>query len=889
MASPSLIAKYVKTSLLASAGVALSLPVATHAIAEEESAAVERIEVTGSRIQRADMETSSPITVIDRATIDASGMPTISDFVRNLAQNSFGSFRDASGFGSGQSSQSTVDLRGLGPQRTLILIDGRRTGYSVAFGGATQNLNTIPMAAVKRVEILRDGASAVYGSDAIAGVINVITNKEYEGGNLEVEFGRPQQEGADESSARFTVGSNSDKTNIVASVEFYKREALYDRQREYSNIATGTSFGWPGGGIPSHSDEFIDERCPENLGDSADFPNSYIGANGRCNYDFTADSATMAAQQRFSTFVNINHQLTDDVELFSRALVSRIWTEGRYAAAPVTAPYPLWTRTEENKYLFDAAAEKYGFESFIDEETGELVHQDVLLLMRTVPNGNRDTEVEDTEVNLLGGLRGDLDLFGGANWEIGTQFIRSEVSSISKNLANKVAIQNALDSGDLNFFGLDYVDGDGNMVTYTPGEAEAVMAGFNSWGIFRGRTQTVAADANLSFDMFDLPAGSVPLALGLEWNTTSFMQENDPASNRLELAGTSGGDNIYGKKRDIFSASAETIIPVIEGLDVNLSARYDNYSDFGSTTNPKVGITYRPFDMWLLRGSWGKGFRAPGFDDLYGNASESFPTAIDTTACELSGDKDSPACAAQQYRSFYGGNEQLDAEKSESLTFGTVVNLTDNWDVELGYYAIEIKDTIGTISAQKAFDLEATGIDGIVFRNDDGSVDFLKLTTQNLGVLNTSGIDFNTNLLVETGFGDINFKVDWNYIIEWNEQPDPTEDKIEYIGEMGSPQMRGNVGITWMKDDISASWNSYYIDKQSSVIADETYSVGNHITHDLQFGYNAPWNGKVSVGVRNLTNKDPELNHDYYGHPGYDLYLYSPIGRTYYLRYSQQF
>ncbi|GLS83337.1 TonB-dependent receptor [Paraferrimonas haliotis] len=868
------------------------------AIAADEE--VERIEVTGSRIQRADLETSSPVTVIDRATIEASGMPTVSDFVRNLAQNSFGSFRDASGFGSGQASQSTVDLRGLGPQRTLVLIDGRRTGYSAAFGGSTQNLNTIPMAAVKRVEILRDGASAVYGSDAIAGVINVITEKDYNGGNIEVEFGRPQEEGADENSARMTFGASNDKTNVVASMEYYKREALYDAQRPYSAVGTGTSFGWPGGGIPSWAgkpadpdakpgSEFIDARCPTNIGDSADFPNSYIGANGRCNYNYAADSATMAAQQRFSTYINVNHTINDDVDFFSRAMVSRVWTEGRFAAAPVTQPYPIFTRTDANADLYDTAAKKYGFDGQTPDADGNMLNQNVLLLMRTVPNGNRDSEVEDFEMNLLAGLRGSVDILGGSNWEVGTQFIRSEVTGINKNLANKVAIQNALDSGELNFFGLDYMRADGTEVKYTPGEAETVMAKFNDWGVYRGRTQTFAADASLSFDMFELPAGAVPLALGLEYNSTSFMQENDPNSNRLELAGTSGGDNIYGKSRDIFSASAETIVPVIDGLDVNLSLRYDNYSDFGNTTNPKVGVTYRPFDSWLLRGSWGKGFRAPAFDDLYGNQSESFPSAIDTTACANAGDPSDPVCSSAQYRAFYGGNEALDAEQSESLTFGTVVNITDSWDVELGYYKIEIEDTIGTISAQKAFDLEAAGQGGLVFRTNTGEVDYLKLTSQNLGTLNTSGIDFNTNYFVETGAGDFNFKIDWNYILEWAEKVDATADEIDYIGEMGQPKMRGNVGLTYMVSDFSVAWNSYYIDKQESEISGTVYNVDAHITHDIQFAYNAPWDGKVSVGVRNLTDKDPELNHDYYGHPGYDLYLYSPVGRAYYLRYTQTF
>jgi len=229
MTTQTTVARAVRFSLLA----LVSTSIAPIAMAAEQGAVdadkVERIAVTGSRIQRTDMETSSPVTVISRAEIDASGTATVSDFVRNLSQNSFGSFREASGFGSGQSSQSTVSMRGLGSQRTLVLIDGRRMGSSVAFGGGTQNLNVVPMAAIERIEVLRDGASAVYGSDAVAGVINIITKKEFEGLQFDYSTEQPSVEGGEANRLSIATGYNTDKGNITLTYEYYDTKAVMDR------------------------------------------------------------------------------------------------------------------------------------------------------------------------------------------------------------------------------------------------------------------------------------------------------------------------------------------------------------------------------------------------------------------------------------------------------------------------------------------------------------------------------------------------------------------------------------------------------------------------------------------------------------------------------------
>ncbi|WP_025822289.1 TonB-dependent receptor plug domain-containing protein [Shewanella marina] len=903
MISQTAVAKAVRFGMFAL--VSTSIPgIAVAAEETQVSDNVERIEVTGSRIQRTDMETSSPITVISRADIDASGVATVSDFVRNLSQNSFGSFRDASGYGAGQSSQSTVSLRGLGAQRTLILIDGRRMGSSVAFGGSSQNLNVVPMAAVERIEVLRDGASAVYGSDAVAGVINIITKKEYEGAEVDLDQGITQHGGAESTNVRMTFGTVGEKTNIVASVEYFNRSPLLDSDRDFSNTLY-SGYGWPGTGSftqqvfddkgnpvldkegkPTYEKvSFADDRCGGGNSQLVIDPET---GNETCAYNAAAESATMAAQERFSTFLKVDHQLTDDITWTNRLMMSRIWTEGQYAAAPNSAG-PTLKYTAENAAIYEATVLKHGndyLKSLLQyDANGEFIGTkkdadgkymgDIALLMRTTPLGPRVTSVQDTDINFLTALEGEADLFGGMTWSTGAQWIRSDVASNSTGAANAKIIQDMLNNGDLDYFaaGKDYVEG----------HNEEMIKKAAHTAMFMGRVQTYGVDGSVSFDAFDLPAGSVPVALGIEWNRTEYEKTYDAVSNLGEIVGSSGGDIITGKSREVLSLSFETYIPIIDGLDVDLSARFDDYSDFGSTFNPKLGISYRPIDSLLLRASYGTGFRAPTFDDLYTGRSQTFLWASDWANCT-----DPDKCARQQYPAYYEGNENLDPEKSTSLSVGIVWNITDSLDFELSYYNIEIDDVISTMDSQDVFDLERDGVDvsDILFRDPKtGDVDYLLLKKLNLGEMKTSGIDFNLRYMLETSVGDFNFGAETNYVISWEQKTGPTTELEDIVGLVDTPEFRVNLSSTWTQGEWDASLFARYTDSQE----EEGYGkIDAQWILDIQAGYYLPWNAKVNLGIRNLLDEMPPLNENV-GFPYYSTELYDPIGREYYIRYNQKF
>ncbi len=885
MSTQTAVAKAIRFSLFAF--VSTSIPTMVYAADETlPTDKVERIEITGSRIQRTDMETSSPVTVINKADIDASGMATVSDFIRNLSQNSFGSFRDASGYGSGQSSQSTVSMRGLGASRTLVLIDGRRMGSSVAFGGGTQNLNVVPMAAVERIEVLRDGASAVYGSDAVAGVINIITKKEYEGVEVDTEFGTTEHGGADNSSIRMTFGASGEKTNIVASVEYFNRSPLYDADRSYSDTLY-SSYGWPGTGsyIDKTKPILDDDGKPTGAYERVSFADSRCGdgnsalIGSTCAYNAAAESATMASQERFSTFLKVDHQVAEDINWISRVMMSRVWTEGQYAAAP-NSYKPVLRWTESNSDIYEATVNQYGNDYLKGQlqydANGKLIGgDDISLSMRTVPLGPRITKVEDTDINVLTSLEGYSDVLNGMNWSVGAQWIRSDVNTVQTGLANAKMIQDMLDNGTLDYFAAGS--------SYQDGHNEEVLQEAAHTGIFTGRVQTYGVDGSVSFDLFEMPAGAVPLAIGVEFMRTEYDKFNDAGSNLGNIIGTSGGDNIRGKSREVTSVSLESMLPLMENMDLELSARFDDYSDFGSTFNPKIGLSYRPVDSLLIRASYGTGFRAPTFDDMYATASETYLWATDWVGCSA-GVAD---CGEAQYRAQYQGNEELDPEESTSLSLGVVWNVTDSLDFELSYYNIEIDDVITTMSSQDVLNLERDGYDvsGMLYRNANGEIDYMVLQKMNLGTLKTSGIDFNIRYLLETGIGDFVFKAETNYVLKWEEKEGPSAPMKDVVGETGQPEFRINLSNTWTYNEWDAALFARYTDGQE----DSSYGkTDSQWIVDAQAGYNLPWNGKVSLGIRNLFDEEPAFT-ERMGFPGYNTDLYDPMGREYYIRYNQKF
>jgi iron complex outermembrane receptor protein len=928
------------------AGVAASFvgaPAAT--LAQDDVAVQEKVTVTGSRIKRVDIEGPAPITVISREDIDATGDISVAEVLRGASFNSFGSFKQRSG--SSAQSQNFVSLRGLGGQRTLVLLDGRRvTGAPNGFGGAGTNLSTIPLAAVERIEVLRDGASAIYGSDAVGGVINIIMRKDFEGMHLSYGISRPTQTGGDEDSASIVGGVSGAKGNITFGFDWQQKEIIFLGDRSFS--ATGlSSFGFPGSyfGFLTTDDPrnpamefsedtdddgvsdstlvpaflsvgtFADPRCPTTLGTSEQYPASVRVAltepEARCRYNYAGVSANEAESDTHSFFINANYDITETTTFFTRGTFSFNESFGRYAPTPFTPPFPEISQDSPLNPTQPGATSAQTGDQFLGQSveadtdgdgTGDTTVQgpfDVTFFYRNVPGGFRDTFIEDVLIDYMAGVQGTMDFLGGMDWEVGAQWSQATSNADNPGLALAPNLQASINAEEFDPFAVVSPD--------SPGQRAQQQAAALT-GTQNNKTRIASFDAQVSFDAFQMNNGPVPVALGMEYRDELYSQEYDEQSNAGNIQGSSGGQDVTGA-RVVKSLFAETTIPVLSMLDINLAGRYDDYNDFGTTVNPKVSAAFRPLDTLLLRGSWGEGYRAPAMSELYSGASQSFNNGIDSRSCAndaLYGnpstgrlqdgidEDDVPAgnpCLSTQYQNFQGGNRDLAAEESTSWNVGLVWNPLDDMSISLDWFDIEIEEEIGRSSMQAIFDEEfaldssdpTAGTVGRVARQAGGRVLALDRKNSNIAKRETDGLDVDAQYGFSFGgIGDFRLTAQWTYVNEY-ERDEGDADGLD-DPDFFDPELRGTTGLNWALGDFNANviWN--YLSSTSVESLD--YYLDDYQTVDVSVGYSTPWNGLVTVGARNVFDEDPPTSVNITS-PYYSNYLHDVYGRVPYVRYEQ--
>jgi|APSaa5957512535_1039671.scaffolds.fasta_scaffold08339_1 iron complex outermembrane receptor protein len=863
---------------------------------DEDAAELGKIQVTGSRLNQTDMETAQPVTVISREQIELSGFATVAEVLQTTPYNSFGSFKETSGYANGQASVNEVSLRGLGSARTLVLVDGRRIASTGGSGGAAQNLNQIPASIVERIEILRDGASAIYGSDAIAGVVNIITRKDFDGLNFSVTSGTPQ-DGADYTQANITGGVSNSKGNIFFTLQHYDRRPQYYRDIDYASHAYDydyfSSFGYPStaymlGNNLGIGGYVVDPRCPEvPVGSGADtgsnssdtFPNSYrwAGASGgsaygRCGYDFAQDIISIPRAKRNAFLMKSSLDLSPDVTMNTVLMISQNDSDQRFAGTPITSPYPTIYSDNPNHPLY-----AYG----IDCAAATVDCGTAIMLMRSVPNGTRDNNVVTNIQDLRIGFEGIFDILGGANWELNLQVVNNDTDNTTQNLVNKSLLQAGLDNFEVDPWGINS----------TLDEVAAQMLAFNHTSIYQADLKSQTMDFIMDFDIGELAGGAIGMVVGAEYNQLYFKQLNDPESNAFIIAGSAGGDNIQAQ-RSRKSMFFEMGLPWTEKLNTSIAGRYDSYSSdgIGSNFSPQINMSYRPNDWILVRATYGEGFRAAGMDELYGNRSESFPSGIDIVGC-ASG---ASVCTSTQYRALYGGNPELKPELSDSWTYGVVLAPLPELTVQLGFWHTEYENLITTSSLNREFSAEAAGLTNYVVRygagdiGPQGGVNYVSLQYNNFAGVEAEGLDIDITYIIDTdNMGRFDVGLSGAKYLKYIVQTYPESPRNEYQGEMGLPDLRINPHLYWGKGDLSMALTGYYLSGQSEDHGSDTFSVGSHMEWNLQAKYQLPWNAALTVGATNLTNEEPEQNSDWYGWEPFSFSLYDTRGRTVYFRYDQ--
>ncbi|WP_394132841.1 TonB-dependent receptor [Shewanella maritima] len=866
-----ILAKSVRFALISGAAAAAFSAPAVYA-AEEGADEVERIEVTGSRIKRSDLEGASPVTTITTEDMKMEGNFTVADALRNSNLNSFGSFSERSG--SSAQSQATIDLRGAGSSRTLVLIDGKRFPGSPTLGGASANLNAIPMAAVERIEILTDGASSTYGSDAIAGVVNIIMKKNYQGVEFNVGGGSRDRDGG-LTSKEFSVvaGYEMDKGNITFAFDHQDRDGIADADREYTAPwmrdldGDGTiqaydetdGWSWYGATVfdPSFSqanasllcDDLISEYG-ENVFKRVAADNDWSEGSEYCMYAYGNVSYNKASVDRNTVYVDANYEVAEDVEWFGRVMFTQNKSFGRYA--PPAAP---WTNmSADNPHNPTGEDGAYG-------------------LFRWVGIGTRDGNVDDYNQDYLTGLRGSISAWNDAEWEI---YYHHNIAD-NKSIGQYYLSYSGLAYNEANGIDLGSEEGVANMKATTLTQDRST---FSQW------------NGGIGFDAFELPGGDAAHFIGAEFFEQTYESVYDAQSEAGLIGGSAG--NSAGGERDVWAVFYEVALPVVDSVEINLAARYDKYSDFGSNTAPKASVRWQALDNVVVRASYSEAFRAPALDQLYAATTFSADTGTDYPFCESNGIAEAD-CSSKQYDTYIRANSNLGPETSEYINLGVAWDIVDDFSVKVDYFDLNIDNVISRRSITNVMEGVAGGTltpdeTFYVVRAPNGPNGELGAAREigtgygNGDKMQIVGVDATFAGNFETDIGD--FGINWtnSFIIDYIIEVEGGAEAINTAGWNGQPDYKSVFTASYSYSDHSFSWNMNYTD--STYEDKDSGKLDSWLIHNISYIYDAGNWGSILLGVNNLTDEDPVLSSS----GKYEnADLYNNYGREYRASYTLKF
>jgi iron complex outermembrane receptor protein len=837
-----------------------TVPAAAPATNTDQKAAanLDRIEVTGSRIRRVDAENASPVVVIDHAAIEKSGKLTLGDLVQELPAVS-GSPTNPTVNNGGGTGAAAIDLRGFGTARTLVLIDGRRI--------VNNDLNAIPASAVERIEVLTVGASSVYGSDAVAGVVNFIMRKDFQGLQATIDIGASSRGDGQRQGGSFTFGQTGEKGNVMAGVDYNKFHAISSANRDFSKNATYLSYGsvfnggssrTPNGRInlPAGNPLRAALGCSSVTriaGAQGNTTADYRCYNGQTDaYNYAATNLIQTPQERTNAFFLGNYQISDDVTAFLQVYHNKTSSGFGIAALPFDANSDGVLVSGQNYY------NPFG----IDFGGGG-----PNLRTRFVSLGQRASFNATTTDQVFAGLEGTLAQTW--KWDFALNYGHFNRNSETKGYVYYQGLKDAL--------GPSFAD-PANGGAITCGTVTAPIANCTPLNIFNiNDPQTIATlkkyavnplssllyvqkgfEANASGELFNLPAGAVQLALGGQYrreyqrNSVDYVALANPDGTCFisqeacgsPLSGSFSVGELYG---ELFVPILKDV-PFAKALSVTFGSRYSNYSNFGNTVNNKLSLEWRPFNDLLLRGTVAEVFRAPTISDLFTGPSGNAPQATDPCIGYTNDPAHAAACGAPTGAtnipaggiensglsqttgvvsgSVYAGYK-LKPEQGRSYDWGLVYD--PSWaaglSFSLDYWRLSLNDNISTLEAQtvltQCYQDPNSAFCAFIHRNTDGQIAFINQPTVNLGRLDAQGYDVSVKYkLPWTTYGVFNTGFDGTYLAKFNDDVDTTSNLDFPQHRAGKydkgypglyPRVRARVFLNWNLGDWSAGYRARYI------------------------------------------------------------------------------
>ena len=884
------------------------------ATAQTSGETIQKVEVTGSSIKRAEAETISVVQTLSRKDIEQSGKSSIADVVRSISADNNGSVSGSftNGFAG---SASGVSLRGLSVSSTLVLINGRRTA-PYGFGDDGQrsfvDLNSIPLDAVDRIDILKDGASAIYGSDAIAGVVNIILRQNYVGKTFSANLGQSGEGDGTVKSISGAIGfgdMDTDKFNIFATLDAKRSGQIRQSDRSKwigqadarpwggrDQRAGATTAGNGGGssflgtlrpiGPPLGNVTNLPGTCdPINLDPNGGTSND--NSRGGCLWDPIQFATIQPKTENVNLFVRGSLQLGADTQGYTEVGVFKS------KADTINTPSGL---TGAGFDLVNARVNNTN--TGPDQLLMPANHPDNFLGVAARPrwvdaSRPRTANLETTVTRVLAGVKGSF-----ANWDYdtGVMFAESKTDRTQNGYYRTSALRTAMNNGTFRI---------GQGVINTPEVLALVSPTLKNSGV----TKSTSVDFKASRELFQLPAGMVGVAVGAEYRKEETDSQSTPFTDINDIVGL--GYSASKGSRNVKALYTELAIPVLKTLELQAALRTDDYSDYGRSTTPKIGFKFTPASVVAFRGTYAEGFRAPSAAENGNSAVAAFTNiASDPIRCAVT--KLPIDCSSQQVGAITIGNKNIKPETSKSYSLGLVLEPIKNISLSIDWWKIVRDGEIngsdpGAVVSNPAGYPDAEIVRGEPTSNFPGLVGpilMVKAPYLNAGKTQTSGVDLDLRGKYNAGdYGRFNSGVTVTYMKEFT-RTNADGTVLEFAGTHGDTNLSGNGGTPKTKARLTLGWDQgpfnitgnmnfvssisnknevggECLDTDTNGVAYKNCRIASFTTTDLFAKWTVSKQWEVTASITNLFDKMAPLDVQTYGRINYNpsLHQTGAVGR----------
>lgn len=883
-------------------------------------APIARVEVTGSSIKRADVEGALPVQTVTHDDIKRSGATNTAELLTTLTSNSMvGATNQAEGAGLSTYGESTASLRGLGASKTLVLVNGRRLG-NYATDGTAVDVNSIPLASIDHVEVLKDGASGVYGSDAIGGVINFITRQNVQGVELNGYTSASRYGGGQTHKASILAGwgdFDADRYNITLSADVSKDEPIFGRQRDYANSAWNnnglrdqsatpsgvfTTFDPTttpnAGGVVPHSLASLGSTIghPQTGAGCAASGSEYDANTGGCRFNSSPYVNLVPEVKRANVGGSFRFKLNDSAEVFAEGFYSRNVTTQQAQSSPYSNNFlstdPAFATKNIYPSIVVAPSSPYYPSALIAQNAPSELGKPVSVSYRAFDGGDRVARDTAEQSHLVLGMRGN---FKGYDYDVAYTHNSSDVTERAlSGYQNQTALVSLLSNN--NAFN--------PLAQYQSPDLAAQIRATNYVGsVMNAVLRNDALNARISGDLVQLPAGMMSFAVGASIADENLSVNPSEAYQSGDVSGYGGAVKPLSASRNSSAVFAETIIPIVKHLEADVAVRHDRYSN-ADATNPKVSLRWQPVSQVLLRGSYGKGFREPSLPELYNQQTLGTSATFTDPVTHQSG----------QFNTVLGGNRDLKPEKSEQASLGFVVDPVKGLSIAVDWWKINVNNLVTALTPSLVVDEAAAGnpaYTGLVTRDALGNITSIVGTNINAGSVKTEGVDLDLRwaILKSPTYGAFSLRLNGTYTSKYDlTLPDGTVQPsvaatIDGEGNVLNATATGIIA-RW-KDQLTLDWkyqqwgasliNNFQSGYWDAYRADAVDPIAQHVgafsTWDLQGSYGGFRNLTLTAGVKNLFNRKPPevITAGSYFQTGYDPTYFDPHGQTLYVGANYKF